>query len=242
MPLDFELTVINASAEDVLVSVKISTPTGTMSNYTINDKLEVGIVLTGTEIKSIRAGKVNLKDSYVNIKNSEAGRKKHSKSKQIQNQNRTESREALQKCSGAGRLFSCPAQCGKNQTDLPEGKGDHHHEFQNGLHRGQDGTKPHSGQAAGAGDLLVDQNIYDGYQQRAAQRYSRGDQSQLPRVICSIAKGVVCPTSQCGWIGGMHFLHLLFFIVYARMVRIANKIFITMILQNKEKANRIQGK
>ena len=41
-------------------------------NYTINNKLEAGIVLTGTEIKSIRAGKVNLKDAYVNIKNSEA--------------------------------------------------------------------------------------------------------------------------------------------------------------------------
>lgn len=41
-------------------------------NYTINDTLEAGIVLTGTEIKSIRAGKVNLKDTYVNIKNGEA--------------------------------------------------------------------------------------------------------------------------------------------------------------------------
>lgn len=41
-------------------------------NYTINDKLEAGIVLSGTEIKSIRLGKVNLKDSYVNIKNGEA--------------------------------------------------------------------------------------------------------------------------------------------------------------------------
>ena len=41
-------------------------------NYTINDKLEAGIVLTGTEIKSIRVGKVNLKDSYVTIKNGEA--------------------------------------------------------------------------------------------------------------------------------------------------------------------------
>ena len=41
-------------------------------NYTINDTLEAGIVLSGTEIKSIRSGKVNLKDSYVNIKNSEA--------------------------------------------------------------------------------------------------------------------------------------------------------------------------
>ena len=37
----------------------------------INDKIETGIVLTGTEIKSIRNGKVNLKDSYANIKNGE---------------------------------------------------------------------------------------------------------------------------------------------------------------------------
>ena len=36
-------------------------------NYTIIDTLESGIVLTGTEIKSIRAGKVNLKDSYASI-------------------------------------------------------------------------------------------------------------------------------------------------------------------------------
>ncbi len=41
-------------------------------NYHIKDTIEAGIVLTGTEIKSIRNGKVNLKDSYVNIKNNEA--------------------------------------------------------------------------------------------------------------------------------------------------------------------------
>lgn len=41
-------------------------------NYDIIDTLEAGIVLTGTEIKSIRNGKVNLKDSYVNIKDGEA--------------------------------------------------------------------------------------------------------------------------------------------------------------------------
>ena len=40
-------------------------------NYEIIDTIECGIVLTGTEIKSIRAGKVNLKDSYANIKNGE---------------------------------------------------------------------------------------------------------------------------------------------------------------------------
>ena len=40
-------------------------------NYTIEDTYEAGIVLSGTEIKSIRKGKVNLKDSYANIKNGE---------------------------------------------------------------------------------------------------------------------------------------------------------------------------
>lgn len=40
-------------------------------NYTINSTFEAGIVLSGTEIKSIRNGKVNLKDTYVNIKNGE---------------------------------------------------------------------------------------------------------------------------------------------------------------------------
>ena len=38
-------------------------------NYNIENKIETGIVLSGTEIKSIRAGKVNLKDSYAYIKN-----------------------------------------------------------------------------------------------------------------------------------------------------------------------------
>ena len=40
-------------------------------NYTIEDTMETGIVLTGTEIKSIKKGKVNLKDSYAGIKNGE---------------------------------------------------------------------------------------------------------------------------------------------------------------------------
>ncbi len=40
-------------------------------NYTIIDTIETGIVLTGTEIKSIRNGKANLKDSYAAIKNGE---------------------------------------------------------------------------------------------------------------------------------------------------------------------------
>lgn len=40
-------------------------------NYFIESTIEAGIVLSGTEIKSIRNGKINLKDSYANIKNGE---------------------------------------------------------------------------------------------------------------------------------------------------------------------------
>lgn len=40
-------------------------------DYEIIDTIEAGIVLTGTEIKSIRAGKANLKDSYAIIRNLE---------------------------------------------------------------------------------------------------------------------------------------------------------------------------
>ena len=36
-------------------------------HYHIEETYEAGIVLTGTEIKSIRQGKVNLKDSYARI-------------------------------------------------------------------------------------------------------------------------------------------------------------------------------
>ena len=41
-------------------------------NYQIFETLEAGIVLTGTEIKSLKAGKANIKDSYATIKNNEA--------------------------------------------------------------------------------------------------------------------------------------------------------------------------
>lgn len=36
-------------------------------NYYIEDRIEAGIILTGTEIKSIRNGRVNLKDSYARL-------------------------------------------------------------------------------------------------------------------------------------------------------------------------------
>jgi SsrA-binding protein len=41
-------------------------------DYFIIKEYEAGIVLTGTEIKSVREGKVQLKDSFVRIKNDEA--------------------------------------------------------------------------------------------------------------------------------------------------------------------------
>ena len=40
-------------------------------DYEIEETYEAGVVLTGTEIKSIREGKVNIKDSYGIIKNGE---------------------------------------------------------------------------------------------------------------------------------------------------------------------------
>lgn len=39
--------------------------------YEIQDVYETGIALTGTEVKSIRAGRVNLRDGYAQVKNSE---------------------------------------------------------------------------------------------------------------------------------------------------------------------------
>jgi len=40
--------------------------------FSIDDSMEAGIVLSGTEIKSIRAGKVNLADSFARIERGEA--------------------------------------------------------------------------------------------------------------------------------------------------------------------------
>ncbi len=40
-------------------------------DYFVEDTFEAGLVLTGTEIKSIRAGRVNLKDSFARVYNGE---------------------------------------------------------------------------------------------------------------------------------------------------------------------------
>ena len=41
-------------------------------DYFVDDTYEAGISLFGTEVKSVRQGKVNLKDSYVSVKTGEA--------------------------------------------------------------------------------------------------------------------------------------------------------------------------
>ncbi|MGB5218463.1 MAG: SsrA-binding protein SmpB [Smithella sp.] len=40
-------------------------------NYEIGDTYEAGLVLSGTEVKALRAGKANLKDSYAFVKDGE---------------------------------------------------------------------------------------------------------------------------------------------------------------------------
>jgi SsrA-binding protein len=40
-------------------------------DYFIEETYEAGIVLTGTEVKSVRMGRVNLKDSYANVRGGE---------------------------------------------------------------------------------------------------------------------------------------------------------------------------
>ena len=42
-----------------------------LHDYFIEEKFEAGIALYGSEVKSIRAGRVNLKDSYCIMKNGE---------------------------------------------------------------------------------------------------------------------------------------------------------------------------
>jgi len=43
-----------------------------LHDYFVLDKMEAGLELTGTEVKSLREGRANLKDSYVIVKRGEA--------------------------------------------------------------------------------------------------------------------------------------------------------------------------
>ncbi len=50
---------------------KVATNRKARHEYFIEETIEAGIVLKGTEVKSIRQGRVNIKDSYATIKNGE---------------------------------------------------------------------------------------------------------------------------------------------------------------------------
>jgi len=50
----------------------ITTNRRAFHDYFIDDRFEAGIVLTGTEIKSLRAGRISLADGYARILNDEA--------------------------------------------------------------------------------------------------------------------------------------------------------------------------
>lgn len=49
----------------------VSTNRKAFHDYFIHDTYEAGIVLTGTEVKSIRQGRVNLRDSFVRLSGGE---------------------------------------------------------------------------------------------------------------------------------------------------------------------------
>jgi SsrA-binding protein len=60
---------VSPSAEGVKV---VASNRRAFHDYFIDEKVEAGLVLTGTEIKSIREGRVNLREGYVRIANGEA--------------------------------------------------------------------------------------------------------------------------------------------------------------------------
>src|SRR5438046_4926914 len=65
--VDAEVAAVAAPAEVVLADNRKA-----RFNYAIDRKLEAGLALTGTEIKSVRAGRTNLSDGYARIDRGEA--------------------------------------------------------------------------------------------------------------------------------------------------------------------------
>lgn len=59
------------AAEDGHVKV-VATNRRARRNYTVVDTFEAGMVLLGSEVKSLREGKMELKDSYADIRRGEA--------------------------------------------------------------------------------------------------------------------------------------------------------------------------
>ena len=64
MPQLFEANLENVILFNVVIKT-VATNRKAYHNYHIQDSVEAGIVLTGTEIKSIRGGRVSLGDAYV---------------------------------------------------------------------------------------------------------------------------------------------------------------------------------
>ena len=58
---------MNAKNKNIIVKNKNAS-----RNYHLSDKYQAGIVLEGWEVKGLRNGKVDVKDSYVTLKNNEA--------------------------------------------------------------------------------------------------------------------------------------------------------------------------
>ncbi len=59
-------------AEQKTVIKSVSKNKKAFHDYFVDDTYEAGISLFGTEVKSVREGKINLKDSYVSVKTGEA--------------------------------------------------------------------------------------------------------------------------------------------------------------------------
>ena len=53
------------------IETVVATNRKAFHDYAIEEKLEAGIVLRGTEVKSLREGKVNLRDSYASVDHEE---------------------------------------------------------------------------------------------------------------------------------------------------------------------------
>ena len=58
---------MNAKNNNIIVKNK-----NAARNYHLSDKFQAGLVLEGWEVKGLRNGKVDVKDSYVTLKNHEA--------------------------------------------------------------------------------------------------------------------------------------------------------------------------
>lgn len=68
MAMGFHVSLFQLMAEEIRI---VATNRKAYHDYHVEETHEAGLVLTGTEIKSVRAGSVNLKDSYAVVKDGE---------------------------------------------------------------------------------------------------------------------------------------------------------------------------